>query len=59
MEELNDVYLRSKGFITHPIALDDYFTDMDKRPLDKNGKPDFESINAIDTDLFNKQISDL
>jgi len=54
-----DIYLRSKGFITHPIALDDYFTDMDKRPLDKNGKPDFESINAIDIDLFNKQLNDL
>ena len=54
-----DIYLRSKGFITHPIALDDYFTDMDKRPLDKNGKPDFESINAIDTDLFNKHLTQL
>ena len=54
-----DIYLRSKGFITHPIALDDYFTDMDKRPLDKNGKPDFESINAVDTDLFNKQLTQL
>lgn len=54
-----DIYLRSKGFITHPIALDNYFTDMDKRPLDKNGKPDFESINAVDTDLFNKQLTQL
>lgn len=54
-----DIYLRSKGFITHPIALDDYFTDIDKRPLDKNGKPDFESINAVDTDLFNKQLTQL
>ena len=54
-----DIYLRSKGFITHPIALDDYFTDMDKRPLDKNGKPDFESINAVDTNLFNKQLTQL
>ena len=54
-----DIYLRSKGFITHPIALDDYFTDMDKRPIDKNGKPDFESINAVDTDLFNKQLTQL
>jgi len=54
-----DNYLRSKGFITHPIALDDYFTDMDKRALDKNGKPDFESIKAVDTDLFNKQLSEL
>lgn len=54
-----DIYLRSKGFITHPIALDDYFTDMDKRPLDKNGKPDFESIRAVDTDLFNKHLTQL
>ena len=54
-----DIYLRSKGFITHPIALDDYFTDLDKRPLDKDGKPDFESIRAVDTDLFNKQLTQL
>ena len=54
-----DIYLRSKGFITHPIELDNYFTDMDKRVLDKNGKPDFESIRAIDIDLFNKNLEDL
>ncbi len=54
-----DTYLRSKGFITHPIALDDYFTDLDKRPLDENGKPDFESVRALDIDLFNKQLTEL
>lgn len=54
-----DIYLRSKGFITHPIALDDYFTDLDKRPLDANGKPDFESVRALDIDLFNKNLTDL
>ena len=54
-----DAYLRSKGFITHPIALDDYFTDIDKRPLDENGKPDFESVRAIDIDLFNKHLTEL
>ena len=54
-----DVYLRSKGFITHPIELDNYFTDLEKRPLDENGKPDFESIKAVDVTLFNKQISQL
>ena len=32
---------------------------MDKRPLDANGKPDFESIRAIDTDLFNKHLTQL
>ena len=54
-----DIYLRSKGFITHPIALDDYFIDMNKRPLDENGKPDFESVRALDIELFNKNLSDL
>lgn len=54
-----DIYLRSKGFITHPISLDDFFTDMDKRPLDENGNPDFESVRAIDIDLFNKDLIDL
>ena len=54
-----DIYLRSKGFITHPIALDDYFIDIDKRPLDENGKPDFESVRALDIELFNKNLSDL
>ena len=36
-----------------------YFTDLDKRALDANGNPDFESINALDVDLFNKNLSDL
>ena len=54
-----DIYLRSKGFITHSIELDNYFTDIDKRALDENGKPDFESIKAIDVELFNKNLNDL
>ncbi len=54
-----DIYLRSKGFITHPISLDNYYTDMDKRILDKNGKPDFESVRALDINLFNKNLSNL
>ena len=54
-----DAYLRSKGFITHPIALDDYFIDMEKRPLDENGKPDFESVRALDIEFFNKQLLEL
>ena len=54
-----DIYLRSKGFKTHPISLDDYYIELDKRPLDEDGKPDFESVNAIDTDLFNKHLTQL
>lgn len=51
-----DIYLRSRGFVTHPLELDNFFTDLDKRPKDKYGNPDFESINAIDVELFNKTL---
>lgn len=54
-----DIYLRSKGFVTHPIGLDDYFVDIDKRVLDENGKPDFESVRALDIELFNKNLTQL
>ena len=42
-----------------PISLDDYFVDRDKTPLDEYGKPDFESLYALDLDLFNKHLNDL
>lgn len=54
-----DIYLRSKGFITHPIALDDYFVDIDKRVKDKDGKPEMEAITALDINLFNRNLSNL
>lgn len=40
------------------IGLDDYFYE-DKVPLDENGKPDYESIEAIDIELFNRQLREL
>ena len=54
-----DIYLRNKGFITHPIELDNYYLDLSKRPLDEYGRPDLESVNALDINLFNKNLSDL
>ncbi|MDO4962485.1 MAG: nucleoside kinase [bacterium] len=54
-----DLHLKARGFFTHSIELDNYFTDMDKRVLDEDGKPDFESIKAIDVELFNQNLNDL
>lgn len=54
-----DLHLKARGFFTHAIELDNYFTDMEVRVLDENGKPDFESIRAIDTELFNQNLKDL
>ena len=51
-----EVYLRSKGLIPHQISIDDYFVNRDDTPRDENGELDFESIDALDVDLFNKQL---
>lgn len=53
------IQLRVNGYIPIPISLDDYFVDRDKTPLDEDGKPDFESLYALDLDLFNKHLNDL
>ena len=53
------IYLRSKGFITHPLSIDDYFVDRDKTPKDENGEYDFESLKCVDTKLFNQHLSKL
>lgn len=50
------VQLRVNGFIPTPISLDDYFVDREKNPIGEDGKPDFESINSLDLDLFNKHL---
>lgn len=53
------VYLRSKGIITHQISIDDYFFDRTKTPKDEYGNYDFESLKAIDLDAFNRDMSKL
>ncbi len=54
-----EIYLRSHGLVPHPISIDDYFVNRENTPRDENGELDFESIDAIDVDLFNKQILSL
>lgn len=53
------LYLRTFGLKPHPLSLDDYFLEREATPLDENGKPDYEGIRAIDTNLFNRQIKKL
>lgn len=44
-----------------PIALgtDDYFVDREKTPIDEEGNYDFESLDAVDTELFNENVASL
>ncbi|KGF12097.1 ATPase AAA [Peptostreptococcus sp. MV1] len=51
--------LRVNGLTPLPISLDDYFVDREHTPKDENGEYDFESIDAIDIDQFNKDLNDL
>ena len=53
------LYLKTLGLKPHQLSLDDYFLERDQTPIDEEGKPDYESIRAIDTKLFNNQIEKL
>lgn len=53
------IQLRTLGLRPHPIALDNYFVNREDTPLDENGKYDFECLEAIDIELFNKQMTEL
>ena len=48
--------LKINGLRPVQISVDDYFVDRENTPLDKNGDPDFESIKAINLDLFNEHL---
>ena len=50
------VQLRVLGLDPVLIALDDYFVDRDKTPLDDSGKPDFEALEAIDLATLNDHL---
>ena len=53
------LYLRTMGLNPIAVSLDDYFLNRDETPLSENGKPDFESLRAIDIKLFNNQMNKL
>ena len=51
--------LLGRGIKPIRISIDDYYLPRNLAPLDENGKPDLESIYALDIELFNKNMSDL
>ncbi len=53
------VQLRVNGLVPHPIAVDNYFVEREKNPKDKNGNYDFECLEAVDVELFNRQMQEL
>lgn len=53
------IQLRSYGLKPHPIGLDNYYLNHDQTPRDEDGKPDYECLEALDVEQFNKDMSEL
>jgi len=50
------IQLLALGISPFPLELDNYFLDREKTPLGKDGKPDFESIEALNLPLLWEQL---
>jgi uridine kinase len=53
------IQLQVSGKNPVTLALDNYYADKDKTPLDENGNYDFEALEALDIDLINEHINAL
>lgn len=53
------IQLRVNGLKPFTISVDNYFVEREKTPKDENGNYNFESIDAIDLELFNKNLQGL
>jgi uridine kinase len=53
------IQLKVNGIKPLTISVDDYFVDKTRTPLDEEGKPDYESLETVDLDFFNKSMNAL
>lgn len=53
------VQLRVNGLVPLNISVDDYFVEKTRTPIDEEGKPDYEALEAVDLVLFNKDLNTL
>ena len=51
--------LKSLGKNPSVISMDDYFVEREENPIDKDGKPDYECLEAIDLKLFDSHVEKL
>ena len=49
----------AQGLKPHPISTDNYFVNREDTPIDADGKPDYEVLETVDVELFNRQMSEL
>lgn len=53
------IQLRVNGITSIALSMDNYFVNRADTPRDENGNYDFECLEAIDLELFNKQLTAL
>lgn len=53
------IQLRVNGIDAVTLSMDNYFVNREHTPRDENGDYDFECIEALDLELFNKQLTSL
>ncbi len=53
------IQLRVMGFNPVAISLDNYYLPNDEAPLDEHGKPDFETLHALNIDILNRHLLQL
>ncbi|HBA97266.1 MAG TPA: nucleoside kinase [Lachnospiraceae bacterium] len=53
------IQLRTLGIKPYRISLDDYFKNREDTPKDENGSYDFECLEAVDIELFNRDMTQL
>ncbi|MCC6146896.1 MAG: nucleoside kinase, partial [Anaerolineaceae bacterium] len=51
------VQLLGQGLAPFPMEMDHYFVNREQTPLDEEGKPDFESLGALDTSLLSEHLT--
>lgn len=54
-----ELQLKTGGVETLAISLDNYYIGRANVPLDENGEKDFETIEALDLELLNKNLEEL
>lgn len=50
------IELKSRGINPIRVSMDDYYKNKKDVPIDEDGNYDFESVDALDKELFNKHI---
>ena len=53
------IQLKVNGMVPVALSLDNYYVDRERTPLNEDGTPDFEALEAIDLELFHEHLGQI